>query len=330
LTLFIQNMDEINRIHSINMAIPSCKIVKEIPEKKKVISSIIPGQSAVSFNNEESYYKEYRDSYFAVTMKESDWDCKSHYEIMANGCIPVFINLEQCPSNILPRFPKDLLRFAMFDLRASIETGEMTDLDLEKYNFYCKQILEYTRDNLTTKAMAMDVLKKSGCEDAKRILFLSNDTQPDYIRDQLLHGLKEMLGKSCHDYFPISYLYKDYENAERLNGFGITYSRLLDRGVYRDEEEDKHIEKHIMDHYYDVIVYSSAHRGADYRLCEHTLSRHRWFASHTMETMLYWNLVNQHYKPSEIILVCGEDKHDCTLKKPAFKGYNTFIKDAPH
>ena len=324
-------MDEICRIHSINMAIPSCKIVEDIPEKNKVISSIIPGQSSYSFNDEASYYNEYRESYFAVTMKKSGWDCNRHYEIMANGCIPVFINIEQCPPKILSRFPKDLLRLAMFDLRAAIETGQMTDLDLEKYKFYCKQILDYTRENLTTKNMALDVLKKSGCEEAKRILFLSNDTQPDYIRDQLLHGFKEILGKSCHDYFPISYLYTNYEHAERLGGRGITYSRLLDRGVYRDEEEDKHIEKHIMEHYYDAIVYSSAHRGADYRLYEHTLPRQgqatHWFARHTMETMLYWNLVHQYYKPSELILVCGEDEHDCMLKKFASKGYNLFIRE---
>ena len=32
-----------------------------------------------------------------------------HYEIMANGCIPYFPNIEQCPPNTMALLPKHLI-----------------------------------------------------------------------------------------------------------------------------------------------------------------------------------------------------------------------------
>jgi hypothetical protein len=46
------------------------------------------------YNTEEEYYNEYKKSYFAITTKKCGWDCMRHYEILANGCIPYFLNIE--------------------------------------------------------------------------------------------------------------------------------------------------------------------------------------------------------------------------------------------
>jgi hypothetical protein len=154
-------------------------------------------------------------------------------------------------------------------------------------------LLEYTRKHLTTVAMAQYVTRTSKHPDVNRILYLSQDTRPDYLRCLTLHGFKELYGSSCHDYPRIPHLYTDYpaDKVSELYGRGITYSRLLDPAAH-DASKDDEVVKHITGHYYDVIVYGSAHRG-----------------------LPYWDLVSRHYAGKDVILLCGEDLHQCELKK---------------
>ena len=53
--------------------------------------------------------KNYQDSIFALTYKKMGWDSLRHYEILMNGCIPLFININKCPEKILTNFPKQIL-----------------------------------------------------------------------------------------------------------------------------------------------------------------------------------------------------------------------------
>lgn len=88
-------------LHPITFSIPKDKIVLSIPLKTKNCSDLIPGKiETYIYQNEEDYYKEYQSSLFAITTKKGGWDCLRHYEIMANGCIPYFPNIEQCPPRI--------------------------------------------------------------------------------------------------------------------------------------------------------------------------------------------------------------------------------------
>ena len=58
-------------IFPISFSIPSCKIVKHVPEKSKVMASIIPGDlKTYVYNNEEDYYLDYQRSRFARTKKK--------------------------------------------------------------------------------------------------------------------------------------------------------------------------------------------------------------------------------------------------------------------
>ena len=94
----------------ITFSIPYEKIVKGIPVKTKIISNLIPGKlETYIYNTEEEYYNEYKTSYFATTCKKAGWDCMRHYEILANGCIPYFIDIEKCPENTMALLPKQLL-----------------------------------------------------------------------------------------------------------------------------------------------------------------------------------------------------------------------------
>src|SRR5229473_172617 len=84
----------------IQFSISETKIVPSIPQKHKDFAFILPGEpQTYIYNKESDYYSDYQQSYFAVTCAKSGWDCMRHYEILANGCIPYFINLEKCPPN---------------------------------------------------------------------------------------------------------------------------------------------------------------------------------------------------------------------------------------
>jgi hypothetical protein len=101
----------------INFSIPESKIIKIEDfklekykvEKKKILSTLIPGQlETYVYDNEEDYYNEYKMSLFATTFKKAGWDCMRHYEIIANGCIPYFPDINDCPINTMTLFPKEL------------------------------------------------------------------------------------------------------------------------------------------------------------------------------------------------------------------------------
>jgi hypothetical protein len=70
-------------------------------------------------------------------------------EILANHSIPYFPDLENCPSNILTHLPKKLL----------LEARELADnFDEQKYFIILDELFEYTKKNLTTKAMAQYIM----------------------------------------------------------------------------------------------------------------------------------------------------------------------------
>ena len=55
------------------------------------------------FNDEESYYQEYGQSIFAYTYRKGGWESMRHYEIMCNGAIPYFIDIDKMPPHTMTR-----------------------------------------------------------------------------------------------------------------------------------------------------------------------------------------------------------------------------------
>lgn len=85
--------------------------------KKHDIAPLIPVNQSIDpsfmstyiYNNEEDYYQMYRDSEFGLTSKKGGWDTLRHYEMVANGCVPLFVDIEDCPNKTLHLWPKELL-----------------------------------------------------------------------------------------------------------------------------------------------------------------------------------------------------------------------------
>jgi hypothetical protein len=294
-------------LHPITFSIPKEKIISDIIPKEKIVSNLIPGDlSTYIYNNEKDYYDEYRKSYFAITKQKAGWDCMRHYEILANGCIPFFINIENCPINTMALCPKDLFIEAniLYSKFACKNIDELTNDDLNEYNILLTNLLEYTKKYLTTDKMAGYILEKTNFTNISKILYLSQDISPDYLRCVTLHGFKELFGENCHDYPKIPHIYKsENNNYSSLYGKGITYTNLLEPTLHNDSL-DNSIEKDIKNKYYDIIIYGSYHRG-----------------------MLYYDLICEVYKPNEIILLCGEDIHICNYNYFLKKGHNLFVRE---
>ena len=295
-------------LHPITFSIPKEKISDIHTIKTKILSDLIPGNiNTYIYNTEEEYYNEYKKSYFAITMKKGGWDCLRHYEILANNCIPYFIDIEKCPKNTLYLLPKELLIESniLYDTKFKNKSiNEINKQEINEYNILQKKIFEYTKLYLTSDKIVKYILKKTNYENVSKILYLSGDTQPDYLRCLTLHGFKTLFGKKCHDYPKINHIYKSYDiDYTKLYGKGMTYTNLLDE-ILHDDNLDKTIYENIKNKYYDIIVYGSYHRG-----------------------MPYYDLICEIYKPCEIILICGEDIHYCDYNYFLQKGHNLFIRE---
>jgi len=296
-----------NLLFPITFSIPEEKIVTSIPNKTKILSNLIPGKlETYIYNNEEDYYNEYKKSYFAVTTKKGGWDCLRHYEIIANGCIPYFPNIEECPKNTLSLFPKILLYEGNFIYKNLKDKGinNLTNDDINECKLLIQELLDYLRNYLTTNKIAKYILQKTNFEYVKNILFLSSDTSPDYLRCLTLQGFKEIFGSKCHDYPKVPHIYKDGSiDYSLIYGKGITYTNLLDP-ILHDNNLDNNIENYIKEKYFDIIIFGSYHRG-----------------------MSYYDLISSIYNPNEIILLCGEDLHKCDYDKWVNKKHYVFVRE---
>jgi len=228
----------------LSYCIPDECIVTEIPEKKHLWAEVIPDfKETYRFGPEQEseYNQMYRESRFAFTWKKGGWDAIRHYEIIANGCIPVFRDLNSCPEKTLITFPKSIVLNAMKDLIP------WKDEYIPKYNSYVLQLLEWCRNHMSCSANAryfIQSLKYKQLSIKPRILFITCNPHVNYLRDFLFIGLwrqYQQLGGECLAWPKISYLHEDYpiEDLRRCHGMGFTYGRRLPNCQDIPEEEIK-------------------------------------------------------------------------------------------
>jgi hypothetical protein len=277
----------------IQFGIPSKKILTEIPAKTKDFAHIIPGDlKTYIYTQEEDYYRDYQDSYFAITCKKGGWDCLRHYEILANGCIPFFLDINDCPKNTMSFFPKDLVAEAMNLPGVSYLKIDHNIFNKEAYKKILEKLLEFTKNNLSTEALGRYILEKIGYCEHEKILFLTSGTGPDYQCDLSLIGLKQILRSKVVDYPKIDYIYDSYSGEiQALYGRGMTYTKIIGEDeIMRDE---KLILNQIKRGEYKHVIYGSIHRGLPFIKIVKDYSKRL-------------NL--------KIHFICGEDIHSCEYK----------------
>ncbi len=182
--------DYVTNVYPINFAIPKEKIVQTINSKPiNLLSPIIPGKnSSQIYKNEQDYNQVYQNSIFALTYKKIGWDSLRHYEILMNGCIPLFFNINHCPEKTLTKLPKQML-FDIFNQYSWIlnqffptKIYKLKFLSIEKFFLFFnslfkkkntgisfintypeiveikEKLINYTKKNLTTKNVAKDII----------------------------------------------------------------------------------------------------------------------------------------------------------------------------
>lgn len=172
-------------IKPISFGFPRNKMHGDLPNKEKLLGHVIPGVSETFiYNDEDSYFMDYRTSMFAYTWKKSGWDCLRHYEIICNDCIPIFLDIKHCPETNCTTLPKKLLMeyydvsgiSKLFDFDSPIQYDDRCTLvlnrDLSKinefevdenvyeiYSHYLIKLKEYAINNLTTESLGEYILK---------------------------------------------------------------------------------------------------------------------------------------------------------------------------
>ena len=143
-------VNEHPNLKPITFGIPTSKLAKPNKTKTQEYATCIPGQpETYIFKEEQPYYEDYQKSYYGVTMKKAGWDCMRHYEILGNYCMPYFTDLEDCPKDTLSNFPKELL----------FEAKELANnFNEQRYYNILDQVFEYTKQHLTTKNIAQNII----------------------------------------------------------------------------------------------------------------------------------------------------------------------------
>jgi hypothetical protein len=138
------------KVYPISFAIPHIKLTQDIPLKTIKLSEYVPqvSGSGYIYNTENDYYEGYRTALYGLTHKKSGWDCMRHYEILGNGCIPYFPDINDCPDMTMTNFPKDLVK----------RSNQLFDTDCDEQYEILEKLHTYTKENLTTIELAKYVL----------------------------------------------------------------------------------------------------------------------------------------------------------------------------
>ena len=296
-------------IYPLAYCIPDECIVDDsvLNNKLNKFASLVPGNTSTYIfgaNQEEEYNGMYRNSLFAHTMKKGGWDCLRHYEIMANGCIPIFKDLEHCPKQTLITFPKEIVTNAIQELQPlevleSSSTNDSSGHWYEKkdaYDTHVKNMLQHLRENCSTSATVQYFLSKLTVK-PKNVLLIMGNIGVNYTRETFWIGMKryiQSLGGVAVEYPKIDFLYKNYGgNKGQLYGNGFTYSMRLEDDY--NFSHDEIVEK-LKSHFFDMVIYGKV--GPD-ELHE---------GSHP--NMPLWEHVFKRYTRDEIAFLYGGD--ECT------------------
>jgi len=217
------------------------KAYRPLRERKKsrLFAPYIPGSSHAadySFSTEESYYEQYGTAMFGITQEKGGWDCLRHYEIIAAGAIPYFLDMENMPENTMTHFPKMLVRQAM-QLRGMpseehvtkmLRTREgqeelevvMNDIDKVEYNIIRDKLLNFAEEQLLGSRMYASVVPKGG---ARIYMHTAPGCPQGYLRALMAMGLMANGNQVFLDP-PLAEMFDDCDKGKATALYGRGYS----------------------------------------------------------------------------------------------------------
>jgi hypothetical protein len=145
-------------VQPIHFGFPAGNIAGRIDKTKIMAFSDPRDRNTYIYDTQEDYYRDYGNSLFAVTLRKSGWDCLRHYEIIANYCVPLFLDIEQCPAATLTWFPK----FEIYQAVKQFESRGAKYFETEDGQSYWHCLMDGIHqvfvERATTVALAQSVL----------------------------------------------------------------------------------------------------------------------------------------------------------------------------
>lgn len=160
-------------IFPVSFSIPQEKIRPLRKDKEGDFSPLVPKglchKHNIKFLDETEYYDHYSAYRYALTWRKGGWDCLRHYEILAAGCVPYFVDLANCPSRTLFMFPKELCLKTMslpgvcgwmpragYDQPVSVNHGAF---DAAQYEEHLYALQRHLHNHLTTERVAAKLIE---------------------------------------------------------------------------------------------------------------------------------------------------------------------------
>ena len=248
----------------------------------------VPGR-AYAYGEEEQYHLDYAKSYYGITMKKGGWDCYRHWEILASGTAPFFLQMEYMPVNTMRGFPRNITESIMSLPGVSLSfvpeekkwcCPDIRELEVD-FNVFPKEeyailngiLNEFVSRWSTTKAVAQSMLNVTGNGAAKRVvMFLDRldcctpnqsgyHLPVDYIDLAVLHGFKDLMGTQFETYpRELDFMYSDFPKKKLggLYGRGFSYGRRLDPSLKTPMVTADVMTDRLTQGYYDVVIYGVA------------------------------------------------------------------------
>jgi len=324
-------------IYPFGYSIPSTLLANKTPPKSKSFSNVIPGNYSTYISNERDYLFELSESLFVVTYKKAGWDCLRHYEIIAAGSIPLFVDIEQCPHNALPMHPKELYRLLLYQPGLQFNVSDIPigggrarrieslsfddkQLDQPLYTATVEALLHYARNVFSTRSMATYLLQKIYTHSdghvrssAPKVLYLTHTWQDlyghtdmgDFQADLTLIGLKEVLGEDgVIDYPKRKAIYRTH-NEFNTSAFEEARSRLYGKGfvfglfLSESQQMSENRNPAVVEENIKNHVYDVVIVGTAH------VMQYKYGLKHRQ--LPFFDLVCEHYHPKEVALLDGYD-----------------------
>lgn len=182
------NVYKTGRVFPVSYCIPRENIIDEVRLEDKELDFMpliptflrrgLPHEDTYIYTDEDHYLLDYRRSYFGFTCKKGGWDLLRHYEMLSQGCLPYFTDVENLPKHTMFKYPRHLCSIIKMmkgvypnwkneyiSIGSCVDilntTGHFINHNEFSKDFYLELancMLEYTKKHLTTQYMARHIV----------------------------------------------------------------------------------------------------------------------------------------------------------------------------
>ncbi|CAJ1366247.1 unnamed protein product [Effrenium voratum] len=181
----------------ISYSIPKDRILAEVPQKTALVMN--DSMKSFQFKNykfgphqEEEYHQHIQQHYFGDTRRKGGFDCLRHYELMANGCVPIFHDLEHLPKSILRTLPRALLLEAKALYGSTLGPGSRYQSLAQEMLTWAQELKRRAqKEKISTESAARYILQTLNIDEPSR-------SQPTLVTRKRLEGTA-----ASHETWPV-------------------------------------------------------------------------------------------------------------------------------